>query len=86
MLQVINAFDFVLGYIWLLFHLIIVDSWISDFVAINQETHWAFSCGVPIFMNSTSTAKFKNILLNPYINCNFKPNYFYTYPLSKKKT
>ena len=40
-------------------------AWISDFVSnINQETHWAFSCGVLIFVNSTFATKFKNILLN----------------------
>ena len=60
-------------------------SLMSDFVSINQETHWAFSCGVLIFMNSTSASKFKNILLNHYLNCNFKPNYFQKYLLRKKK-
>ena len=39
-------------------------AWMSDFVSINQETHWAFSCRVLIFMKSTFATKFKNILLN----------------------
>ena len=39
-------------------------SLMSDFVSITQETHWAFSCGVLIFMNSTFITKFKNILFN----------------------
>ena len=32
-----------------------------------------------IFMNFTFTIKFKNILLNLKINCNFKSNYFHKY-------
>ena len=60
-------------------------AWMSDFVSINQETHWAFSCGVLIFMNSTFATKFKNILLNHKINCNFKPNYFHKFLLRKKE-
>ena len=31
----------------------------SDFVSINQETHWAFCCGVLIFINSFFATKFK---------------------------
>ena len=39
-------------------------SLMPDFVSINQEAQWDFSCRVLIFMNSTFAIKFKNILLN----------------------
>ena len=32
-------------------------AWMSDFVFINQEIHWAFSCKVLIFINFTSAIK-----------------------------
>ena len=31
----------------------------SKFVSINQETHWAFSCGVLAFINSNFATKVK---------------------------
>ena len=38
-------------------------AWMSDLFSINQKTHWAFSCGVLSFMNSTFTTKFKMFCL-----------------------